>query len=189
MAKKRKSDSPEFKLTEEAKQVFRARFRLQLFTELRALFRRRQRETGLTQNEVAARLGVDDAVISKRLNGEANLTLNTVSDLARAMEGRVDVKITAIEDFSHHGTVVSWWADTSEPGDFAAPPISSLFIPQIPDSIPGLQFSDWYTPRPQEAAYPIVAGRIGSGGTVIITGSTSLVNSGHDLVPKASLLQ
>lgn len=187
MARKKKSDSPKFKMTEEAKQVYRARLRLQLFTELRALFRRRQRETGLTQNEVADRLGVDDAVISKRLNGEANLTLNTVSDLARAMEGLVDVKITAIEDFSHHSRVLSSWSDISDAGEFFAPRISSPFIPQTLEMMSGAQIIDWHTLHRQEAAALVPAGRISLGGTT--TSSTSLVNTGHDLVPRPRLLQ
>jgi transcriptional regulator with XRE-family HTH domain len=40
---------------------------------------------GLTQKEIADVLGVDEALISRRLNGPGNITLRTLSDLYTAM--------------------------------------------------------------------------------------------------------
>ena len=42
-------------------------------------------ETGLTQDELAARLGIDKSLVSKRLNGSENLTLKTMSYMGSAM--------------------------------------------------------------------------------------------------------
>lgn len=44
-----------------------------------------QAEHGLTQKELADTLGVDPALISRRLNGPGNITLRTLSDLYVAM--------------------------------------------------------------------------------------------------------
>ncbi len=49
-------------------------------------FRRLKLEKGITQKDIAQSLGVDPALISKRLKGETNLTIETISDLATAME-------------------------------------------------------------------------------------------------------
>lgn len=40
---------------------------------------------GLTQREIAETLGIDAALVSKRLNGPGNITLRTLSDLYTAM--------------------------------------------------------------------------------------------------------
>ena len=40
---------------------------------------------GLTQREMADTLGVDEALISRRLNGPGNVTLRTLSDLFTSM--------------------------------------------------------------------------------------------------------
>jgi hypothetical protein len=42
-------------------------------------------ETGLTQDDLAGRLGVDKSLISKRLNGSENLTLKTMSFMGTGM--------------------------------------------------------------------------------------------------------
>jgi hypothetical protein len=42
-------------------------------------------ESGLTQDQLAVRLGVDKSLISRRLNGTENLTLKTMSHMGTAM--------------------------------------------------------------------------------------------------------
>jgi hypothetical protein len=46
-------------------------------------------ESGLTQDELAARLGVDKSLISKRLNGSENLTVKTLSQMGTGMGHRL----------------------------------------------------------------------------------------------------
>lgn len=54
------------------------------------------RENGMTQTEIAKRLGVNKSVISRIINGTQDLTLRTVGEFARAL-GRIP-KFTAERD-------------------------------------------------------------------------------------------
>lgn len=47
--------------------------------------------SGLTQEELAQRIGVDKSLISKRLNGSENLTIKTMSQMGTGMERRLMV--------------------------------------------------------------------------------------------------
>jgi transcriptional regulator with XRE-family HTH domain len=49
-------------------------------------------KSGLTQDQLAAKLGVSKSLISKRLNGEANLTLKTLSFMASALNCRLQIE-------------------------------------------------------------------------------------------------
>lgn len=59
------------------------------YQALRAAFK----QSGMTQDQLAARLGVDKALISRRLNGGENLTLKTISFMASAMNCRLKVEV------------------------------------------------------------------------------------------------
>lgn len=83
--------------TDEEKEAYRLRFKHSLFRQIRALFKRRK-EQGLTQKGIALRLGIDEALVSKRLRGEANLTLASLCDLARAMDARLEPVVRPLED-------------------------------------------------------------------------------------------
>ncbi len=45
--------------------------------------------SGMKQQEIAEKLGVNRSVVNKRLLGEANLTLRTIADLAWAMNANI----------------------------------------------------------------------------------------------------
>jgi DNA-binding XRE family transcriptional regulator len=62
-----------------------------------AAFEVRTRD-GLTQDRIADRLGVDKALISRRLTGEDNLTLKTLSFMATAMSCRLAIIFQKYED-------------------------------------------------------------------------------------------
>lgn len=47
------------------------------------------KSSGLSQDDLAARLGVNKSVISRRLNGSENLTIKTLSQMGTAMECRL----------------------------------------------------------------------------------------------------
>jgi transcriptional regulator with XRE-family HTH domain len=47
--------------------------------------------SGLTQDDLAEKLGVDKALVSKRLRGRENLTLKTMSFMATAMGCRLSI--------------------------------------------------------------------------------------------------
>jgi len=58
---------------------------------------RMRAQSGLTQDHLASKLGVDKGLISKRLNGVENLTLRTLSNMGTAMECRVNVSFEPYE--------------------------------------------------------------------------------------------
>jgi predicted transcriptional regulator len=62
-----------------------ARFISRVRRELVDAFLSEKNERGLTQNEIAERLGVNASMISRQLSGETNLTLRSVAELAWAM--------------------------------------------------------------------------------------------------------
>ena len=64
---------------------------------MRAAFEARS-DKGLTQDDLACTLAVDKALISRRLNGEDNLTLKTCSFMATAMRCRLVVSFQPYED-------------------------------------------------------------------------------------------
>jgi transcriptional regulator with XRE-family HTH domain len=51
----------------------------------------------ISQDEIAARLDVDKALISKRLKGKENLTFKTLSFMASAMECRLSLAFVPYE--------------------------------------------------------------------------------------------
>lgn len=96
-------------LTESEKATYRARLRTALFNELRAIFRRRKKEEGIKQKDIAARLNVDPGIVSRRLKGEENVSLDWVSDIARAMDARVEVNIRPLADIGRSDHAVYTW--------------------------------------------------------------------------------
>ena len=56
------------------------------------------KKRGLSQDQIAERLGVDKALISKRLKGTDNLTLKTLSFMASAMECRLTIDYVPYEN-------------------------------------------------------------------------------------------
>jgi transcriptional regulator with XRE-family HTH domain len=59
------------------------------------------KSSGLSQDELASRLGVNKSVISRRLNGSENLTIKTLSQMGTAMECRL---ITTYQPYALSGT-------------------------------------------------------------------------------------
>ena len=80
-------------ISEEAVQVYRARFRQQISQALREFFNKESYWCGLTEKDIAARLELSEITITKRLSGNMNLSLTDISDLARAMGGRAELHI------------------------------------------------------------------------------------------------
>ena len=82
-------------ILEEELAVYRASLKRKLHSGIYGIFRQLKEVDGLTQKELAARLGIDPALVSKRLRGDANVTLDTISDLARAMEASIEISVTS----------------------------------------------------------------------------------------------
>lgn len=60
----------------------------------RAIVREYQ-ATGTTKSDIAGRLAVHKSTITKRLNGNANLTLRSIADLAWALNQDIEFRLTA----------------------------------------------------------------------------------------------
>lgn len=63
-------------------------FLYQTFARLKNKFM----ERGISQDELAARLGKDKAFVSRCLQGHNNMTLKTMFNIARALDQRMEVK-------------------------------------------------------------------------------------------------
>lgn len=86
------------RITREKLLLYQALFRRSVLREVRRLFHNAAKTEGLTQKQIANRLGVSRSLISKRLNGHTNMTLDTLSDLVHAMRARPELRC---ETYSH----------------------------------------------------------------------------------------
>ena len=50
-------------------------------------------ESGMSQQEVATKLGVDRSVINKRLSGKANLTARSIAEFAFAFDKELNIEL------------------------------------------------------------------------------------------------
>jgi transcriptional regulator with XRE-family HTH domain len=67
------------------------------FEAVQALWRRRKAE-GLTQLQLAERIGRNPARISKYLKGPGNWTLRTFGELVEALAGEAEITVYGLED-------------------------------------------------------------------------------------------
>jgi hypothetical protein len=73
------------------------RIRNEAFEQVQLLWDRRKR-AGWTQKRIADLLDRDPAWVSRNLNAPGNWTLRTFGAFTQALDGEVDIKITALED-------------------------------------------------------------------------------------------
>jgi transcriptional regulator with XRE-family HTH domain len=66
-----------------------------IFRQIREMLAR-LKDHGFTQKELATKIGMDAGQLSRRLRGDYDLKLETLSDLARGLDCRIDVKLTSI---------------------------------------------------------------------------------------------
>ena len=74
-----------------------ARARDAAFNAVRDLWKRR-RGQGMTQKDLAARIGRDPAWVSRKLQGPGNWTLRTTGAFVVALNGEIEIKVHALED-------------------------------------------------------------------------------------------
>lgn len=121
-------------MTQDELGYFRALLRQDLFTSVRLLFEQRRREEGLTQRELAKRIGINEALVSRRLAGETNITLDTMSDLARGLGGRIEFRVVPLEAI---GKVATTSAATTDPWSAAIDWKVWAFSSPQPDKVGG----------------------------------------------------
>jgi transcriptional regulator with XRE-family HTH domain len=73
------------------------RLRDQAFDAIKKLWERRCEE-GITQKELAERIGMDTGRLSKVLRGPGNWTLRTIGALVQGLRGEIDFNVSAVED-------------------------------------------------------------------------------------------
>lgn len=67
-----------------------------LLSELQSAYQATHGATGMTQKDIAERLGMGEAYVSHCLRGHKNMTLRTMSKLARAMDYRIEVGVASV---------------------------------------------------------------------------------------------
>lgn len=78
-----------FRILSDPRQRFASRFIARVRDELMRALMVEKSQRGLTQAELARKLGVNRSVINKELSGKANLTLRRVAELAWALDCEV----------------------------------------------------------------------------------------------------
>ena len=64
-----------------------------LLRKVRMVYHEAHEERGVTQQDIAERLNVDAAVVSRWINGRQNMTVRTLHNIARAMDCRLTVEL------------------------------------------------------------------------------------------------
>jgi transcriptional regulator with XRE-family HTH domain len=77
--------------------AYQADLKGSIFRQIRQIFHR-MKQHGVTQKTLARRIGIDEGQLSRRLRGDYDLRLETLSDLSRGLECRIDVKLTPLAD-------------------------------------------------------------------------------------------
>src|SRR3954465_10077807 len=77
--------------------AYRADVKGSIFRQIRERLSR-LRGDGFTQKELGHRIDMDEGQLSRRLRGDYDLQLETLSDLARGLECRIDVKLTPLAE-------------------------------------------------------------------------------------------
>ena len=80
-------------------------------------FERMHAEEGLKQEDIASRLNKDKGYISRCMRGQDNLTFRTLSNLARAMDCRLEVSFQVLKDLP----VSNYWFTLAEVGEEIEP--------------------------------------------------------------------
>jgi transcriptional regulator with XRE-family HTH domain len=75
--------------------AYQANVKGAIFRQIREAFSR-LKQSGFTQKDLAAKIGMDEGQLSRRLRGDYDLRLETLSDLARGLDCRIDVKLAPI---------------------------------------------------------------------------------------------
>lgn len=80
----------------------------ELILEATEALARALRSSGLTQNELATRLGKTKGFVSQILGGGKNLTLRTLADVAGALGYRVQIQLRAEKAVNNPASAPEW---------------------------------------------------------------------------------
>ena len=79
-------------LTDERIEKNRALMKRHIFREIRRVYKKAHEENGISQKEIATKLSADPGLVSRKLKGQENLTLNSIADLFLAIGARLEFK-------------------------------------------------------------------------------------------------
>ena len=119
-----------------------ARARDVAFSAVRDLWKRR-RAQGMTQKDLATRIGRDPAWVSRKLQGPGNWTLRTIGAFVVALNGEVEIKLHGLEDpseelpnylgaYEGYGAVTAATQNGSTGNQFIGAPRKMLGIAGVP---------------------------------------------------------
>lgn len=77
--------------------AYRADVKGSIFRQIRERFAH-LKQTGGTQKDLAIKIGMNEGQLSRRLRGDSDLRLETLSDLARGLGCRIDVKLAPLSN-------------------------------------------------------------------------------------------
>ena len=85
--------------------AYRADFKLRAFRQIRKMFNLLKGREGFTQKDLAIALGIDEGLLSRRLSGKNDMRMETFSDLARALECKIEVELVHISEIERRAAL------------------------------------------------------------------------------------
>lgn len=133
------NNSEVFERVREDTEVFRAVRRLDIANQ----FRRVMKDKGLKNSDLAARLGVSEANVSRWLRGNQNLSLDTLHLLADALEESLQLYVGQSKTAQEHAAETVEWAAEASNEDWHAPMAAPCY------TAPVISFAAYAKLRPQ----------------------------------------
>jgi transcriptional regulator with XRE-family HTH domain len=130
-------DAPVGRIPERELAVYRAEVKGEIFRDIRQVLHEKKKD-GFTQKQLAQRLGIDEGLLSRRLKGENDLQLETLADLARGLDCKLEVQVVSLS----HPKFASRAARTEDAVRRAAtlvknpPPATAVDVKRIASRIP-----------------------------------------------------
>lgn len=88
-----------YKARVNARDLKYAGFASKVLRELKRAYRSEEKRVGLRKKDVAEKLGVNPALITRWLNGTTeNITLKTISDIAWALDHDIDFTMSSVHE-------------------------------------------------------------------------------------------
>ena len=88
-------DAPVGRIPERELAAYRAEVKGEIFRDIRHVLHEKK-QAGFTQKQLAQRLGIDEGLLSRRLKGENDLQLETLADLARGLDCKLEVQVVSL---------------------------------------------------------------------------------------------
>lgn len=88
----------------------------------------RMRELGMSQAELARRMGVHRSVVTRIIRGSENLTLKTIGKLEKALDFRLDAGFRYGEPYSLGESRPYEWGPSADRCDRPAAPVASSTV-------------------------------------------------------------